>query len=722
MFEEKATPYRVTHRYLPCNIRMKLAVLPLILFTTLTARAATGTLVAHNTPPFVSTAKNLGAVDPAKTIEVSVWTNVHNRSEMDATARNLYDRASPIYRHWLTRSQIAARFAPTAEETKTVQRFLESNNLKLVRIGANNFFLRARGTVDDVEKAFHVQLNNYQVHDKVIRANANDPYVEGPAGVLVRAISGLDTGEYEHPVIARPANASGKSDFSTTPAVADPDFYSSDCFDIETQEFSTNTDGELPIGTYTGNHINLQTLTSAGCGYTPAPIQTAYNLKGLYAEGYTGSGQTIVILDWCGSSTIQHDANAFSHKFGLPLLSSSNFQIIYTPTKSTCISADQVEINLDVEWAHAIAPGANIDLVVPPSASFQDVDQAEFYAVNYGLGNSVSGSYGSKENETPPSVLETENLISEIAALSGISTNFSSGDYGDFSASGGTPTVSAPADSPWATAVGGVSLALNSDESMAWQAGWGNNESLLAEYGQISDPPAPQGFYFGSGGGQSTCAVQDENGNCLAGFPKPAFQKSVAGKYRQVPDIAWLADPFTGAVIAISIPGRSPELVWQVVGGTSLACPMFSALWAIANQEAGESLGQAAQYIYSLPAGAVTDIVPLRSVNNLTASIQESGGTNRYTPAEVVGGTPPTETPAKFVSALWDDGTGYDTALVVSFGTDCSVQPADSGFGTPCNSPSALHTKVGWDNVTGMGTPNGQVFADFFNPATATVK
>ena len=722
MFEEKATPYRVAQRYVPRSIRMKLAMLSLILFATLTARAANGTFVAHNTPPFVSTAKNLGAADPAKTIEVSVWTNVHNRSEMDATARNLYDRTSPNYRHWLTRYQIAARFAPTAEETKTVQRFLESHNLKVVRIGADNFFLRARGTVDDVEKAFHVQLNNYQVHDKTIRANATDPYVEGPAGVLVRAVSGLDTGEYEHPVIARPANAGGKSDFSTTPAVADPDFYSSDCFDIETQEFSTNNDGELPIGTYTGNHINLQTLTSAGCGYTPAPIQTAYNLKGLYAEGYTGSGQTIVILDWCGSSTIQHDANAFSHKFGLPLLNSSNFQIIYTPTKSTCISADQVEINLDVEWAHAIAPGANIDLVVPPSASFQDVDQAEFYAVNYDLGNSVSGSYGSKENETPPSVLETENLISEIAALSGISTNFSSGDYGDFSASGGTPTVNAPADSPWATAVGGVSLALNSDDSMAWQAGWGNNESLLAEYGQISDPPAPQGFYFGSGGGQSTCAVQDENGNCLAGFPKPAFQKGVAGRYRQVPDIAWLADPFTGAVIAISIPGQSPELVWQVVGGTSLACPMFSALWAIANQEAGESLGQAAQYIYSLPAGAVTDIVPLRSVNNLTASIQESGGTNRYTSAEVVGGIPPTETPAKFVSALWDEGTGYDTALVVSFGTDCSVQPADSGFGTPCNSPSALHTKVGWDNVTGMGTPNGQVFADFFNSATATVK
>ena len=108
MFEEKATPYRVAQRYVPRSIRMKLAMLSLILFATLTARAANGTFVAHNTPSFVSTAKNLGAADPAKTIEVSVWTNVHNRSEMDATARNLYDRTSPNYRHWLTRSQIAA--------------------------------------------------------------------------------------------------------------------------------------------------------------------------------------------------------------------------------------------------------------------------------------------------------------------------------------------------------------------------------------------------------------------------------------------------------------------------------------------------------------------------------------------------------------------------------------------------------------------------------------
>lgn len=724
MHQEQPTSYPSAHFDRTRTMGLSLVVLTLTLCAALPAAAAGGQFIAHNTPGYVKTAKNLGTEDPSKTIEVSIWLNPHNRAEMDAAAQDLYDRTSANYSHFLNRSQIAARFAPTAEEAKTVQTFFESHSLKVVKVGENNFFVRAQGSVGDVEKAFHVQLNKYQVGNKTIRANASDPYVDGAASPLVRTISGLDSGEYEHPAMQRGANLpAGKSQL-TTAAVspADSSFYSSDCFDgVVTQEFSTNNDGQLPIGTYTGNHLNLQSLTSAGCGYTPQPIQTAYNLTGLYKEGYTGTGQTIVILDWCGSSTIQADANAFSAKFGLPLLGPSNFSIIYTPTPSLCIAADQTEINIDVEWAHAIAPGANIDLVVPPSASFQDVNEAEFYAVNYGLGNSVSGSYGSVESLTPASELDTENLISEIAALSGISTNFSSGDDGDYTAFGLPATVNAPADSPWATAVGGVSLALNADNSIAWQSGWGNNYSLLATAGFVPDPPELGGFYAGAGGGPSNCAVQDSSGDCLAGFPKPAFQKNLAGKYRQVPDIAWLADPYTGVVIAISVPGQVPERVWQVWGGTSVACPMFAGLWAIANQEAGAPLGQAAQYLYSMPKGTITDVVPVTSKNNVNASILESTGTNKYTAAQVLGGTTPA-TPADFISAIWDYPSIEDTAEVISFGMDCSALPASDFDGTPCNSSSALHTKVGWDNVTGMGTPNGKAFADAFKPAAGSVK
>ena len=662
-----------------------------------------GKLVTNSTPSYVATAKNLGAEDSAKVIEVSIWLQLHDSSQFDELIQSLYDRTSPNYHHWLNAKDIASRFAPTAQEAKTVQQFFAAHNLTVVKTGPTNLYVRARGTVGDVEKAFHVQLNKYQVRDKTIRANAGDPYVEGPVGALVRAVSGLDNAQFEHTLLVQPTNLGGSKTAAKPAAVADADFYSSQCFTgTETETFSTNGDGELPIGTYSGNKLNLQSQTSPGCGYTPPVIQTAYNLTGLYNEGYDGTGQTIAIVDWCGSFSIQSDANKFSTKFGLPKLTSSNFAITYT-APSECIAYDQVEINLDVEWAHAVAPGANINLVVPPSASFQDVDEAEFDVANYGLGNVLSGSYGSPEALTAATELDTENLISEIGAAAGISFNFATGDDGNYELVDDVflPTVNAPADSPWSTAVGGVTLALNSDNSIAWQAGWGNNVNVVAAGGVVADPPVGE-FFGGSGGGPSNCVTKHTEFRrpiCTGGFPRPSYQKGfVPGKYRQLPDVSWLADPFTGAVILISIPGQVPEQVYQVVGGTSLATPMFSALWAIANQEAlaggGTELGQAAPYLYTLPAGTISDIVPVTSATNVTGSVQDSHGTKKYSAARLAGATP---TEHQFVSALWDIFTEEETAAVVSFGTD-----------------PGLKTTTGWDDVTGVGTPNAQAFADFF--------
>jgi subtilase family serine protease len=695
------------------------------------AFAAVGQQIAHNTPPYVSTAKNLGTENPSKVMEVSLWLQPHNRAQMDQLARELYDRNSPQYRHFLTSAQFASRFAPSATELKTVREFLEWHDLTIVKTDPHNFFVRARGTVGDMQKAFHVVLNNYEVRGKTIRANDRDPYIEGEAAPLVRSVSGLDSGEYEHPLMQRSVTGTAptpKSMASLVPSkplvVADagpvaPD-YSITCFTgTETDVFSNNANGSLPIATYKGNVLNLQSLTSDGCAYTPPSVYTAYNLNSLYKAGLNGTGQTIGIIDWCGSLTIQNDANAFSSAFGLPQLGPSNFAITYIPAPSACEAADDVEINIDVEWAHAIAPGANINLIVPPSASFLDVDDAEYTAVTYGLANVISGSYGSPESFTPQNILDTESFINQIAAMTGISAQFSSGDSGDFSFDFIPPTVSAPADSPYATAVGGVTLALNADHSVAWQAGWGNNQTLLAEAGVVYDPAVPNesgaiGFIGGSGGGMSNCATQSvSNGACLAGFPKPSFQKTIRGKYRQMPDISWLADPYTGVAIVISLPGQVPEQVWQVWGGTSVAAPMFSGLWAIANQAARAPLGQAAQYVYSLPAGAVTDVVPVSSKTNVTGKIVDSCcGTTAYTADQVMGGEPT----GKFVSAIWDYAFLQDTALVISFGTDCDMA---NGFGTivQCNQPNALRTEIGWDNVTGVGTPNGHAFVQAFIPA-----
>ena len=647
-----------------------------------TPALAGGQLVGNNTPKFAASAKDMGPATPSAVIDVTVWLNVRNRSEMDSLAKELYDPTSPNYRHWLSRIDIAARFGPTAQEAKTVQDFFTAHNLQIVSVGPDNFYVRARGTVAAVQNAFHVAINQFQVNGKTYRANTSDPYVEGAAGALVAAVYGLDNLEFKHPVARQSASFQGNgasTGVQNAAAGADSDFFSATCFTGKrTQHFSN--DGTT--AKYTGNGYNSSLL---GCGYTPAEIQTAYNLNGLYKEGFDGTGQTIVIIDWCGSPTIRQDANAFSTRFGLPALTASNFKIIETPTPSTCAAPD-AEINLDVEWAHTVAPGAAIDLVVPPSNSFQDTDEAEFYAINNQLGNVISGSYGSEELYTPGTVLITEDLINEIAAVVGISANFSSGDDGDFTA--GFPglipaSVSAPADSPYATAIGGVSLALKSNNQIAFQTGWGTNQTLLVDQGMIIDPPENLGFVFGSGGGPSGF------------FAKPYYQQNLAGPARQLPDISWLADPYTGVVIAITEPGVFPPLEYFAIGGTSLACPMFSALWAIANQEAGAPLGQAAPYLYSMPSGTITDILPVGSSSNVAGKVVDVNGTTTYS-ADILAA--PLENATTFYSALWDSAY-YDATLILTFGTD-----------------SGLTTTAGWDNVTGLGTPNAKPFADYFKP------
>src|SRR3984885_13624149 len=215
--DRKARPANadVTFPWLLC-----VAVVVTMSCAPLSAGTAGGNLVSNKTPSYVGTAKNLGSENSAKVIEVSIWLQLHNRSQFDALTQSLYDRSSSNYHHWLKPNDIAARFAPTAQEAKTVQQFFAAHNLAVVKTGPNTFYVRARGTVGDVEKAFQVQLNNYQVGDKTIRANAGDPYVEGPASALVRAVSGLDSAQFEHTLITQPTNLGGSKAGATKPAVA----------------------------------------------------------------------------------------------------------------------------------------------------------------------------------------------------------------------------------------------------------------------------------------------------------------------------------------------------------------------------------------------------------------------------------------------------------------------------------------------------------------------
>jgi len=399
-----------------------------ILGTGRMAYSATGQLIKNNTPPFVRTAHKIGPADPSQTIEITVWLNVHSRQQLDSVAEDLYDPSSPHYRAWLKFSQIAADYAPTAQEAKMVTEFLSAHKLSIVLADPDNFFVRARGTVAQVSAAFRVQMSNFKVNGKVIRANTTDPYIDGAAAPFVHLVSGLSNQQSEIVPIQR-STPSGSASSSQSPAAESGSFFTSDCFHGPTKDVLT-TSGGLPAATYTGNLYDSTNI--GGCGYTPPEIQTAYNLSALYKEGFDGKGQTIVIFEICNTATIQSDANAFSARFGLPALTSANFSIIGYPVSAPC-DYPSVEESLDVEWAHAVAPGANIVVLVTPnvvtnSGFAQDIDIALLYAVANHLGNVISFSYGVPEVTLAPADLDETNLLTEVAAISGVSVNVSSGD------------------------------------------------------------------------------------------------------------------------------------------------------------------------------------------------------------------------------------------------------------------------------------------------------
>jgi subtilase family serine protease len=650
---------------------------------------------------------NMGPEDTSKVISVTVWLNLHNKPALDALVQQIYDKGSPNYHQWLTISQFRAQFAPTAQDVTAVREFLASHNLTVTSVGPNNHFVVARGTVADAQQAFNTQINRMMVSGAMHRMNASEPRIEGPAASLVSAVQGLSDLAYRTNV-HRAANPVTRQPYDAVAISAGNNglFFSGQCL-RPPQTLSLKSPGGIPAAVYVGNRYGADNSSPAPnlppCGYDAAQLQTAYGLNPLYKSGLNGAGQTIVIVDAFGSNTILNDANIFSSLNDLPPLTPSNFQIVDSDGLATCTEANgcfaanaQLETTLDVEWAHAIAPGANIVLVLTPDILLSSLDTGNIFAIENGLGNVLSNSFGIPEvvlAELAPSELALENEISEVAASLGIAHNIASGDTGDDLAADNedfginSVSVDANADSPFATGVGGTSTFLNSQNNIELQTGWGLNVTQLTGATPTSPSVPPMQFGFQEGGGGGASAV----------YAKPAFQNGLRGKYRLVPDISMNADPQTGVEIIITPDGVLADGTFvAVAGGTSLSCPMFSALWAIANQAnataGGGSLGQAAPLLYELGRNAITDVnvVPLDTLLDVNGLILNPPAKPLILePAPAL--AQPLENTSFFVSALFQGSTS--DWFVLTFGTD-----------------SSLVTGPGWDNVTGLGTPNGAKF------------
>jgi subtilase family serine protease len=404
----------------------------------------------------------------------------------------------------------------------------------------------------------------------------------------------------------------------------------------------------------------------------------------VFAAGYNGAGQTIVLVEGYDYPTLEKDANEFYRLAELPLLNSSNFKIVYPEGKpepnAGILTGWNVEMALDMDSSHTVAPGAKIVVVATNGQDNEDFQNSILYVAEHDLGNTVSNSYEEDlDLIAGPDEQNSWNDTIEVATAKGISVNFSSGDSGDNGVGSPVGAPGVPADAPYATSVGGTSI-LNDlkNPGSTITTSWGDTWVNLKSAGDVDNPPAPYGFWAGGGGGESVF------------WPKPTWQKSLPGTGRQTPDVSALADPYTGFPIVLT--EGSTQYVQYGWGGTSLACPIFSGFWAIANEKAGHALGQAAPLIAALPYGGVQDVLPTTdsSANNVAGSITTKSGTTSYTADEIFGSL--LEGNKGFTSAIWpNDGSLYVT---------------DFGFGLD----SSLTVHHGWDNATGWGTPYGLAF------------
>jgi subtilase family serine protease len=327
--------------------------------------------------------------------------------------------------------------------------------------------------------------------------------------------------------------------------------------------------------------------------YRPAQLRHAYGLEPLLARGLDGRGRTIAIVDSFGSPTIAADLHHFDQAFGLPdppgltVIHPAGAPPAFDPGNPDIVGWAE-ETTLDVEWAHVVAPGAKLLLVVTPVSEtegvtgFPEIVRAENHVIEHHLADVISQSFGATE-ETFPSASALLGLRSAFrnAAEAGVTVLGASGDNGatdarlDQSCCYPMRVSSWPSTDPLVTSVGGTKLQLDAaGDRLAADRVWG-----------------------GDGGGAG-------GGGVSSIFDRPGFQDSVrgvVGDHRGTPDVSMSAAVDGAAVFYYSFANPLvPAGGWHLVGGTSEATPLFAGIVAIAGQVAERRLGALNDRLYRL--------------------------------------------------------------------------------------------------------------------------
>ncbi|MFD2417295.1 S53 family peptidase [Amycolatopsis pigmentata] len=584
-----------------------LALLVAMTPATAAADSARVTLPSPNPSTVSGTGKPL---DPGQVLTLRVW--LADRPGLTAAATAVSDPHSPDYAHYRSPEQFQREFGPTPARASAVHDWLTGQGMTVTETTAH--YLAITTTADTFDKAFATHVSEFDTPSP--QGVYRQVGVEGDLSVpaeLGRDILGVTGFRYTQLPSAPPSK----------PKPAHAAAHRSASRDASCSHYWGEHTVSIPPA------YGQTTAPTPICGYTPQQIRQAY---GLESSPYTGKGATVAILLDDRNPEMLADANHFFADHGMPGFAPG--QYTETEVSSSHCSGDAnsgsshangpgglvgqwIESAIDVEAVHMAAPDAKVVYVKmdcqavsgPGSEMISNGLDAAIKVVDERLADIATGSWSQGEQQFSPAELASWDSVLEQGALEGIGFNFSSGDHGD-TESGDPVYVAFPADDPWATDVGGTSLALGSDGSVVGETVWGRHSTRLNADGTGYQTAPPGDFAGGSGGGVSPH------------YPQPSYQRSAVPAAlstlngtrpaaRVGPDISLDAGisaliGYTGSITE----GKYDEDAQG--GGTSLSSPLMAGIEADVVQAVKHPLGFFNPLLYSMrESGAIRDILPV---------------------------------------------------------------------------------------------------------------
>lgn len=553
---------------------------------------------------------------------------------------------SGAFHRYLTPGRYATRFGPAPAQVSAVESWLRGQGFTAVHADTGRAYVSATAPVSRINAAFGVQLRNYHATAKI---NAG-PY---PLRANDRPVS--------VPAALAPAILGVTGLDNAAPAIP-----------LERPP-GTKAGHAAPCSHYYGQHLSgklperfgVTRFPSIVCGYSASQIRGAYGATGRTA----GAGQRVAMVELGLTRDMFLTLRDYARVSHLPAPSAARYRQLSLIHGAHCPDPFDGEEQLDVESAYDMAPGAQQLVVGGDSCDNGDFGWQGLFNANTAildgtggtpLATVVSNSWGTGQEDQPGSETGIEHAFLVRAAAEGVGMYFSSGDF---------EGPQEPASDPFAISVGGTTLGLGKTGQRLFETGWSDGQS--AQFGQHW---GTEFGVFAAGGGPSLL------------WPQPAYQQGVVprslstvpggrgnGPVRSGPDISADADPDTGfAVGSLTFHhhGR-PTFSLEAFGGTSLAAPLVAALVAVAQQGQPKPFGFTDPVLYQLAGtGAYRDPLPLTSRSPALWRATEC-------PEAICG--------QQFLFAQDDQS------------------PLLRGY-------TGQVTLPGYDNMTGLGTPNGQQF------------